>query len=237
VTGDMKPWGRWATLGLGFIALFGGQAVSLATLMWWYRLSLTRWLDLASDGVIVALSICIATVVQVALLTLMARRTGIRATDYLGLSLPRKHDLVQGIIAAAILTAVTAGISKLLDHNLVTQFQLDIYRTASTAGWLPWLLLAVVVVAPIGEETLFRGFLFRGWQRSPRDAWPVIVTTALLWALLHVQYDLYLIAQVFVYGLMLGWFRWRSGSTILVILLHGLMNFEGVAETVIAFRG
>ena len=63
-----------------------------------------------------------------------------------------------------------------------TQFQLDIYRTASAAGWLPWLLLTVVVVTPIGEEMLFRGFLFRGWHRSPRDVWPVIVVTALLWA-------------------------------------------------------
>jgi CAAX prenyl protease-like protein len=40
------------------------------------------------------------------------------------------------------------------------------------------------VVAPIGEETLFRGFLFRGWHRSPRDAWPVIVTAS-LWALVQ----------------------------------------------------
>jgi membrane protease YdiL (CAAX protease family) len=30
-------------------------------------------------------------------------------------------------------------------------------------------------VAPIGEETLFRGFLFRGWHRSDKDAWAVII--------------------------------------------------------------
>src|SRR5262249_40270717 len=71
------------------------------------------------------------------------------------------------------------------------QFQLDTYRTASAAGWLPWLLFTVVVMAPIGEETLFRGFLFRGWHRSPRDIWPVIVVTAMLWAVVHLQYDPY----------------------------------------------
>ncbi|SRR5712691_4508050 len=119
----------------------------------------------------------------------------------------------------------------------VTQFQLDIYRTASAAGYLPWQWLTAVVVTPIGEETLFRGFLFRGWHRSPRHAWPVIIATALLWAFIHVQYDLYVIAQVFVYGLVLGWFRWVTRSTILAMLLHGLINFEGMLETFIAFHG
>src|SRR5262249_5675294 len=85
-------------------------------------------------------------------------------------------------------------------------------------------------------ETLFRGFLFRGWHRSPRDIWPVIGVTALLWALIHVQYDLYLIAQVFAYGLLLGWLRWVTGSTILTMLLNGLINFEGMLETFIAFH-
>ena len=237
VTGDLKPWGRWATLGLGLIALFGGQMVALIVLIRWYGLSLTRWSDLVIDGVLVTVSVCIATTVQVALLALMARQTGAGAAVYLGLTLPRKRDLVLGIIAVAIFTAAADGISRILGYNLVTQFQLDIYRTASAAGWLPWLLLTLVVVAPIGEETLFRGFLFRGWHRSPRDTWAVIIATALLWALTHVQYNPYFMAQVFVIGLVLGWFRWKSGSTILTMLLHGLVNFEGMVETVWAIHG
>ena len=104
------------------------------------------------------------------------------------------------------------------------------------AGWLPWLLLTVVVVTPIGEEMLFRGFLFRGWHRSPRDVWLVIIVTALLWAIVHLQYDPYGIAQVFACGLMLGWLRWVTGSTILTMLLHGLINFEGMLETFVAFH-
>ena len=69
------------------------------------------------------------------------------------------------------------------------------YRTASAAGWPPWLLLTTVVVAPIGEETLFRGLLFRGWHRSSYDAWAVIIVTALLWALVHPEYELYYMAM------------------------------------------
>ena len=237
VTSDFKPWGRWATLGLGLIALFGGQMVALIVLIWWFGVSLTRFTDLAADGVLVTLSVGIATMVQVSLLVLMARRRGAPAAVYLGLMAPPKRDLLLGIIAVAILTAAADGVSWILGYNLVTQFQLDIYNSASAAGWLPWLLLTLVVVAPIGEETLFRGFLFRGWHRTSRDSWAVIMITALLWALTHVQYSPYFMAQVFVIGLVLGWFRYKSGSTILTMVLHGLVNLEGTVETVWAIHG
>jgi uncharacterized protein len=91
------------------------------------------------------------------------------------------------------------------------------------------------VVAPIGEETMFRGFLFRGWHRAARDAWPVIIVIALLWALSHLQYDAFSMAQVFSSGLVLGWFRWKTGSTIPSMLLHGLLNCESMLETSLAF--
>ena len=236
VISDVNRWGRWATLGLGLIALLVGQLAALMALTWWYGLSLSHWPDIARDGVAVTLLICISTPVQVALLALFARRAGATATDYLGLTLPRKRDVALGIIAVVIFIVVGDGISWLLGLNIVTPFQRDIYRTASAAGWLPWLWLTVVVVTPIGEEALFRGFLFRGWHRSPRDAWAVIAVTALLWAIIHVQYDLYVIGQVFVCGLVFGWFRWVTGSTILTMLLHGLVNGEGMFETFVALH-
>ena len=182
--------------------------VALIVLIRWFGVSLTRWSDLATDGVLVTLSVCIATAVQVALLVLDGAARRVPALPlYLGLTAPPKRDLLLGIIAVAILTAAADGVSWILGYNLVTQFQLDIYHSASAAGWLPWLLLTLVVVAPIGEETLFRGFLFRGWHRTSRDIWAVIIVTALLWALTHVQYNPYFMAQVFVIGLVFGWFR------------------------------
>jgi hypothetical protein len=31
---DVKPWGRWATLGLGLTAMLVGQMTALAAVMW-----------------------------------------------------------------------------------------------------------------------------------------------------------------------------------------------------------
>jgi membrane protease YdiL (CAAX protease family) len=83
---------------------------------------------------------------------------------------------------------------------------------------------------------LFRGFLFRGWLQQPRDAWAVIIITSLLWAFIHVQYDWYVIAQIFIFGLLLGWMRWATGSTTLTILLHALINTEGMLETLVDLK-
>jgi membrane protease YdiL (CAAX protease family) len=231
----MKPWGIWATLGLALAALLAGQIAALAALGVWYGSALGHLPDFSGDGVAVTLVIFVSTPVEVALLLLFAQRAG-SAPEYLGYTKPRRAEVVFGVAATVALIVVGNILSWLLGHTIVTPFQLDIYRTAEAAGWLPWLWLAVVVATPIGEETLFRGFLFRGWLRTPRDTWPVIVITALLWALIHVQYDWYTIGQVFAFGLLLGWLRWASGSVILTILLHGLINFEGMLETFLQLK-
>jgi len=232
----MQPWGRWATLGLGLVALLGGQAAALVALQWWFGRPLTQMPDFSGDGVAVTVVIFVSIPVQLALLFLLAQKPGGSAADYLGMKVPSRGELMVGISATVALIVVGDVLTWLLGHFLVTPFQLDIYRTASAAGCLPLLWLAVVVVTPIGEESLFRGFLFRGWLRAPRDVWPVILVTAFLWAIVHVQYDWFVIFQVFCFGVMLGWLRWATGSTILTMLLHGLINVEGMLETLIALH-
>ena len=228
-----KPWGLIATFGLGLFALLVGQMAALVALSWWFGANLSGMPDFSGDGVAVTIVIAVSTPVQVALLALFAQRAGGNTAEYLGWTWPRRSEVVFGVAAIIAVIVVANIVSWLLGRGLVTPFQSDIYRTADAAGWLPMLWLAVVVATPIGEETLFRGFLFRGWLRTPRDAWPVIILSALLFALIHVQYDWYVTGQVFAFGLLLGWMRWATGSTLLTILLHGVINLEGMIETVV----
>ena len=238
MSSDPQPWGRWATFGLGVVALVAGQAAALAALSAWYGESIARMPDFSGDGIAVTIVILVSGPVQLALLWLMAQRPGGSAAEYLGLTLPNRGELLFGVAATVALIVVGNAVSWLFGRFLVTDFQLDIYRSATAAGWLPLLLLwlAVVVVTPVGEESLFRGFLFRGWLRAPRDTWPVILLTAFLWSIVHIQYDWFVIAQVFCFGVLLGWLRWASGSAILTMLLHALINFEGMLETFISLH-
>ena len=224
------------TLFLAAVALLAGQMAALLALTWWYGQSLGHLPNFSGDGAAISLIIAVSTPVQVGLLALFARRTGAGVADYLGLIWPRRGEVVFGVVAMVIMIVAGNVLSWLLGRGLVTPFQLDIFKTASAGGWLLWLWLAVVVLTPVGEEILFRGFLFRGWLRSPRDAFAVIVITSLLWALIHVQYDWYTIGQIFIFGLLLGWMRWASGSTILTILLHAMINSEGMIETYVQLK-
>jgi membrane protease YdiL (CAAX protease family) len=233
VNGENKAWGRGATFALAVFAVLAGQFTALLALTFWYGQTLGHLPNFSGDGAAITLIIAVSTPVEVALLALFATRAGANAVQYLGLTWPKRGELLFGLAATVAMIVAGNVLSWLLGRNLVTPFQTDIYITASTAGWLLWLLIAVVILTPIGEEVLFRGFLFRGWLRAPRDAWPVIVATSLLWAIIHLQYDWYVIAQIFVFGLLLGWLRWASGSTILTILLHALINAEGMLETVL----
>ncbi len=80
---------------------------------------------------------------------------------------------------------------------------------------------------------MFRGFLFRGWVRPGISGIVAIVVITLLWTAMHVQYDWFGMSQVFLIGLLLGWLRWRSGSTTLTLVLHVLANLESSIETMV----
>jgi len=41
------------------------------------------------------------------------------------------------------------------------------------------------------------------------------------------------VAQIVLIGLLLGWLRWASGSTLLTILLHMLTNLGATLEAMI----
>jgi uncharacterized protein len=95
------------------------------------------------------------------------------------------------------------------------------------------LWLTFVIAAPVAEEIMFRGFLFRGWVRSERSAIPGILIISALFAAIHVQYDWFGMLQVFFIGLLLAIARWRSGSTLLTILMHVIANLWATIESMI----
>ncbi len=232
----MRIWGYWATFGWALLAFLVGQFAALAVLVWWRIGDLSTVLDVPFDGVAVALFILIANPITIAILMLAIRLARASQAEYLALAVPQTRDLRVGIICIVGLIAISDAVLYVTGQPLVTPFQLQSYSTAAAEGWLAPFLIAAVIVAPASEEIIFRGFLFRGWARSDRSAWPAIVVISVLWAALHVQYDWTGILQIFIIGLFLGWMRWRSGSLLLTILLHALFNLEGMAETIVQIR-
>ncbi len=229
----MKIWGYWTTLGWAILAFLAGQFIGFGVLFWLRAGAWNTILATPFDGALVTLFILVSNPVTIAVLMLAARAAGAGQADYLALKWPARRDVLAGIGWLVVLIAVCDALLYLSGRTLVTQFQQQSYTTAAAEGWLLPMFAAAILIAPAGEEIMFRGFLYRGWARSERSVWPAIVVISLLWAALHVQYDWTGMLQIFVIGLFLGWMRWHSGSVLLTFLLHALFNLEGTFETVL----
>jgi membrane protease YdiL (CAAX protease family) len=233
LTASPSPWGIVATVAIAVLAFGLGQAVAAVGLSLWLGPEALAAPALPADGAAVAWVVIAANLVQTVTLVLAARVRDSSATAYLGLDLPRRRDLLIGFASLAALVIVADAATLAAGRDLVPPVQIATYRSAVAQGVLPLLWVALVVVAPVGEELLFRGFVFRGCACSDTSAPPTIVVSSFLFALLHVQYDWVGMALIFLVGLLLGVLRWRTGSTTLVILLHVALNLEGTIETLI----
>jgi membrane protease YdiL (CAAX protease family) len=227
----MKIWGYWTTLGWSIVAFLVGQFVGFGVLLWLRGGDWDSILQAPFDGVLVTIFIAVSNPVTIGVLAIAVLLVRSDLLDYFALKWPAAHDLAFGIAVLVVLIAASDALLYLTGRNLVSAFQLQSYMTAAAAGWLPAMFAAEIVIGPAGEEAVFRGFLFRGWARSPRSVWPAIAATSILWAMLHIQYDWTGVLQIFIAGLVLGWMRWRSGSLVLTFLLHALFNLEATFET------
>jgi len=227
----MKVWGYWATLGWSIVAFLLGQFVAFGVLLWLRRGDWDSVLQTPFDGVLVTVFVALSNPVTIGVLGIAVRIARSDLSDYFALKWPAAHDLIFGIAALVVLIAAGDALLYLSGRDLVTSFQTQSYTTAAAAGWLPAMFAAAILIAPAGEEALFRGFLFCGWARSPHSVWPAVFVISTLWAMLHIQYDWAGVLQIFIIGLFLGWMRWRSGSLVLTFLLHALFNLEGTLET------
>lgn len=232
----MRTWGYWATFGWALLAFIVSQFAAVALVLWLRARDLETLLANPFDGITVTLFVLIANPIIIAVIALAVRCARAPFAEYLALVWPRRGELILGIVALAGVIILGDVLLLLSGRDLVTAFQTQSYATAAAEGWLVPMAAAAIVLAPAGEEVLFRGFLFRGWARSSRSAWPAIVVISILWAVLHVQYDWAGMLQIFIVGLFLGWTRWRSGSTLLTFMLHALFNLEATIETVVQMQ-
>lgn len=92
-----------------------------------------------------------------------------------------------------------------------------------SSAW-PAYALVIAVGAPLSEELLFRGFLQSALAKSWLGYIGASVVTTVSWTLLHIQYSIFGLAEIFVVGLFLCWVLWRTGSLWAAIIIHGLFN-------------
>ena len=231
------PWGFWTTTGVGLLAVAAWAAVQLLAVVAvspWLRIGTNASeadIDaLTSHGLLIAVVSIVSTPAPIAVVALAARLARCSIQDYLALYWPDRRNLLIGIACLVVLLPLGDLSSYLTGRDIVPSFVVDAYRTARGSGHLMLLAIALVVAAPLMEELLFRGFLLPGFAASRLGISGAIVLTSVTWAAMHVQYELFYIIQIFILGCVLGWLRWRSGSTTLTLMLHALVNLGALLQ-------
>jgi membrane protease YdiL (CAAX protease family) len=232
----LAHWGLWRTFLWTIGTLVALEAAGVVAILIWQEAG-HQVPNSDHDGAFFAFAGLMSTPIALGVVVHAAhKKAGQSAARYLGLVLPTFRQVAVAVGWLALLLVISDLISLVSDQPLIADFQVDIWRSAQAAGWLPGLALLILVVAPVFEEILFRGFLFEELEASPLDPMAAIVLTSILWTLLHIQYDWHALVQIFVMGLLLGSVRRWSGSTPLAALLHILMNMYATIET-IAYAG
>jgi hypothetical protein len=100
--------------------------------------------------------------------------------------------------------------------------------------YLALAVIAIIILAPLIEETLFRGFLQTYIRRhlGPKQA---IVITSVCFSLFHYAAgqglgNISIILSLFVLSLFLGFVYHKQGSLLASIILHGAFNLVSVVN-------
>ena len=172
----------------------------------------------------------IAALLAIAILVL-ARR-GLRVRD-LGWRIPRALGSapwwvwIPVAVAVAYGTLVLANNLGQLSQNLLPTQQNTQCTSVRTEyhGYVAIAIPLVCLVAPLAEETIFRGF-FYGWLRRHLPVIPAVVVCAAVFALAHAVIVLAL--PLFAVGIVLALLYEYSGSLLPGAIVHGLFNLVGI---------
>lgn len=127
--------------------------------------------------------------------------------------------LLAFVVLVAFSVAWNAIIGQDEPQNLPEELGVD-----SSAWALGFSALLVTVVAPIGEEVLFRGYVFPA-LRNWKGLWPAVVLTGVLFGLLHVLGSpAYALLPLAIFGSLLCLLYYKTKSLYPCIALHSINN-------------
>lgn len=158
----------------------------------------------------------------------------------IGLAWPRVKDLglaVLGFGVYFLLYLVIAAIAKLLFPSIDFAQEQQVGFDTARANWeLVLVFFSLVIMPPLVEEILARGFLYTG-LKTKLPIWSATIITSAMFAIAHLQFGsgapLLWVAAIdtFTLSLVLIYLREKTGNLGASIALHMLKN--GLAFTLL----
>jgi membrane protease YdiL (CAAX protease family) len=151
----------------------------------------------------------------------------------IGLKKPRWSDLLHGLLAVPLYfllyLIVVAVVSHFVPALNVDQKQEIGFDNVQGGAALVMTFISLVILPPLAEEIMVRGFLYSTLKKALPMIWAVILTSA-LFAAAHLSEGgsgglLYIAAlDTFVLSLILIYLREKTGSLWASITLHACKN-------------
>jgi len=136
-----------------------------------------------------------------------------------------------GLGGASVAGFIVSSLVGLTDEASADNTQ--ILRDAEGTPWMPMILFAVVIGAPITEELFFRGLTLRAIEKRLGQLWAVVLSSLIFtlphWIGSDWRGTLTLFGSIFVVGLVLGAAAVITDRIASSIVAHMLFNAFGVA--------
>jgi len=229
------PWNPW--WGVAFVLLvFYAAQLAAGLLVWIYPLlhrwsgaRTTDWLNTVPAQFVFIL---IAETLTIGAIYWFLKKRGLKLS-FIGLKRPRWRDAGYALMAVPayyLLYILTVGVASSLDKSLnINQQQQIGFNDVHGAAALTMTFISLVVLPPLAEEIMVRGFLYSTLKKAMRMRYAVLATSA-LFAAAHLPEGgaagpLYIAAlDTFVLSLVLIYLREKTGSLWASITLHAIKN-------------
>ena len=134
------------------------------------------------------------------------------------------------MIAAITLTMFVAELIWGADYQMQQHQQLEMITEYTQLPLRIMIVFVAVVIAPLLEEMLFRGFIqttIRSFSNIRNSAWPAIAASSVFFAIMHADPGHW--PALFILGVCLGYSYEKSGSLFRPIFIHLFFNASSVA--------
>jgi membrane protease YdiL (CAAX protease family) len=237
---EPKPWSFWPTIGFSAIIaaafLFAQLLVVVPAFIVYKDKAPQADIEqlgemVSSSGLVMSIGFIVALPVVVGLSVLFSYlRKGITVRQYLGIHSVTFKQIGIWLGAIVLFSIVEDVFYTLVGAPIVHLSSIQMYETVI---FPPLLFFVFIVCAPIVEECFYRGFLFKGLLHSWMGPVGATLSTALMWAMIHTQYEWYGIVMIFIGGILLGIARIRTGSIVMPMLMHCIMNIIASVQLIV----
>ena len=182
-------------------------------------LNVEEWIEHAeSDDLLISIPVVTSAFVCIPLLKFLTGRRESDAWAFLRIKPTDMRTIVVWSLGLIAFVVVSDLVTTVIGRPVVPEFMVDAYASSVSPAFL---FAALVFAAPAFEELFFRGFILGTLESSGVPVFSAAVVSSIAWAGIHVQYDLYNMAIIFLLGMLLSAARIRTESLIPCLVMHG----------------